>query len=173
MARIRLDPIAERTHSNDVFDLAERASDYVVLEIGHAPDQTFVHNFFNAVPPEVPKTGLHTFGVMQEDAMVGIVAIAAGYEFHDDWWIGLLLLDKHFRGQGLGAAAVDAIKARAKAEDIAMLKLSVLDANPRAAAFWRREGFVPHRHAPATPGSDGHDRTVLKFIFRLPPDRPF
>jgi GNAT superfamily N-acetyltransferase len=173
MTPITLQPIAEETHAADALDLAERARDYVVLEVGRAPDADYIHDFFTALPPDVGPDGLMTFAVMQGDAMVGMTCVAEGYEFHDDWWIGLMLLDPAYRGMGHGSAALDLIKGRAQARNIAMLKLSVLAANPRALKFWQREGFVFHRDAPALPGSDGHDRVVLKFIFHTPPGRPF
>lgn len=173
MTEIRLEPIDRAAHADDVLDLAQRAADYVVLEVGRAPDTAYVDEFFTASPPDVPPEGLMHFAVMLETAMVGLVCIAEGYEFPDDWWLGLVLMDPAYRGRGIGGAAIDAVKTRARGRNIAMLKLAVLDANPRAHKFWRREGFVFHRHAPALPGSDGHDRTVLKFVFHTPPDRPF
>jgi len=173
MAAIALKPLDQTAHSEDALDLATRAADYVVLEMGHLPNTNYIDAFFTAVPPEIAAENLRTFGIMEGPAMVGMMALVEGYEFHDDWWIGLLLLDPAFRGQGIGHRVVTQIKAEAKSRDVAMIKLAVLDANPRALKFWQREGFVFHRAAPALPGSDGHDRTVLKFIHRTPPDRPF
>lgn len=173
MGPITLEPLHKEIHREDALDLAERARDYVVLEVGHAPNDDYIEQFFTACPPGVGEDGLMAFSIMEATAMAGMIGIAEGYEFHDDWWIGLVLLDPAFRGRGLGRAALDQVKGLAKARNIAMLKLSVLDANPRALRFWLREGFVFHRAAPALPGSDGHDRTVLKYIFHTPPDRPF
>lgn len=170
---IKLCPIRREVDFDDAFNLAQRAADYVVLEVGHAPDRNYVEEFFTALPPDVKPEGLFTFSLMLGPAMVGMTAVAEGYEFHDDWWIGLMLLDPAYRGRGLGRKAVDLLKERAQDRKIAMIKLSVLDANPRALRFWHHEGFVFHRHAPALPGSDGHDRTVLKYVFHTPADRPF
>lgn len=163
MADIELRPITKDAHSEDALDLAQRAADYVVLEIGHAPDMAFVDGFFSAVPPGLTPDDLMTFAVMQDEAMVGMICIAQGYELPTDWWIGLMLLDPAFRGHGIGRTVVQLVRKRALKAGMIMLKLSVLEANPRAMHFWTREGFVPHRHAPATPDSDGHDRWVLKY----------
>lgn len=163
MPDISLVPFSKAKNADDVLDLTNRALDYVMLEMGYAPDQTYVDAFFDATPPGVSQEGLMSFGVMSGDALVGIVGIAQGYEFVTDWWIGLMLLDPAFRGQGLGKQVVDQIKKDADARGILFLKLSVLRANPRGSKFWHREGFVKHRYAPATPDSDGHDRIVLKY----------
>lgn len=160
---IILRTITQERNSEDVLDLAMRAADYVTLEVGHAPDDAFVADFFTASPPDLTADCLIHLGVMEETAMVGIICIAQGYEYPDDWWIGLMLLDPAFRNQRIGRTVVHAVKQRAVASGVDMLKLAVLKANPRGLRFWERQGFVHHRDAPATPGSDGHDRIVLKF----------
>ncbi|MFK7878455.1 GNAT family N-acetyltransferase [Roseobacter sp.] len=162
MAKIILEPINKQEHAEDALDLAERAADYVTLEIGRAPDMDFVVDFFEAVPPGLTTKNLLTFSVMQERAMLGMLCIAEGYELPDDWWIGLVLLDPAFRGRGIGHSVLELVKKKARSAKMTMLKLAVLEANPRALHFWTQEGFVPHRFAPATPESDGHNRWVLK-----------
>lgn len=159
---ISLTPITLAENAEDALDLARRAADYAVLEIGHAPDADYIHSFFTECPPGLDATCLLNFGIMEEPAMVGMICIARGYEYPDDWWIGLMLIDPAFRAQGIGHKVISDIKTRAKSSGTNMLKLAVLVANPRALQFWKREGFVFHRDAPALPGSDGHDRVVLK-----------
>lgn len=161
MSGLKLLPITQSEHADDVFDLTHRAADYVTLEIGHAPTQDFVDSFFTAAPPGLTADDLLHFAIMEGPAMAGIVCIARGYEFPNDWWIGLVLLDPAFRGRGIGAAVVALIKQLATDEAVASLKLSVLEANPRAMHFWIQHGFLPHRFARATPDSDGHNRWVL------------
>lgn len=164
MAELTLHPITRATHAEDALDLAERAADYVTLEVGHAPNMDFIDSFFTAAPPGLTSRDLLHFAVMQDQAMVGIICIAQGYELPDDWWIGLVLLDPAFRGRGIGRTVLQLIQQRAHDAGMQRLKLSVLEANPRATHFWVREGFVPHRYAPATPESDGHNRWVLKYL---------
>ena len=163
MDNITLVPITQQENHEDALDLAQRAADYTILEIGHTPDDTYITDFFTATPPDLGAECLQHFGVMLDPAMVGMLCIANGYEFPDDWWIGLVLLDPAFRGQGIGHRVVSQVKDKARKQEVDMLKLAVLTANPRALSFWRREGFVHHRDAPALPGSDGHDRVVLKY----------
>lgn len=160
---IVLSVITQAEHSIDALDLAMRARDYVILEVGSAPNDDYIHDFFTAVPPGLGQDSLIHYGVMEGPAMVGMICIAAGYEYPDDWWVGLVLMDPAFRSQRIGHRVMEMVKARAATQGVNMLKLSVLCANPRAVRFWHREGFVHHRDAPATPMSDGHDRVVLKY----------
>ena len=161
---ITLSPMTYAAHAEDALDLATRAADYVTLEVGHAPDAGYVTGFFSATTPRLSEDFLQHFAIMEGTAMSGMVCIAKGYEFPEDWWIGLLLIDPAFRGRGIGRKVLRSLRDRARRQDVAMLKLSVLQANPCGLRFWRREGFVHHRDAPALPGSDGHDRVVLKYL---------
>lgn len=163
MADLTLQVISAATHAEDALNLATRAADYVVLEVGHAPNKPFIDDFFTAAPPGLGTRDLLHFAVMENQAMAGMICVAQGYELPNDWWIGLMLLDPAFRGRGLGRAVLQLIRRKARAAGMQMLKLSVLEANPRAMHFWVREGFVPHRYAPAKPQSDGHNRWVLKY----------
>ncbi|MGA9432783.1 MAG: GNAT family N-acetyltransferase [Roseobacter sp.] len=160
---ITLNPITLAEHSADALDLATRAADYVTLEVGYAPDDAYVEDFFTATPPNLGADCLLHYGVMQGPAMVGMICIAKGYEYPDDWWIGLMLFDPAFRNRCIGRRVVDMVKERAKLRKINMIRLAVLMANPRALKFWHREGFIHHRDAPATASSDGNDRVVLKY----------
>lgn len=163
MTSLALQVMTQAEHTEDALDLATRAEDYVVLEIGHAADMAFIDSFFTATPPGLSSKDLRHFLVTEGRAIAGMVCIAQGYELPTDWWIGLVLLDPAFRGRGIGTAVLQLVQKRARDAGMEMLKLSVLEANPRATQFWIREGFVLHRYAPATPESDGHNRWVLKF----------
>lgn len=160
---VTLDPITLADHSVDALDLATRAADYVTLEVGYAPDDGYVRDFFTATPPDLATDCLLHYGVMEGPAMVGMLCIAEGYEYPDDWWVGLILLDPAFRNRRIGHFVVEMLKERAKQSRINMIKLAVLKANPRGLKFWQREGFIHHRDAPATATSDGHNRVVLKY----------
>jgi GNAT superfamily N-acetyltransferase len=160
---IVLSEMTRADHSADALDLALRAQDYVVLEVGHAPDENYIRDFFAAAPPDLGPDCLMHFAVMEGPAMVGMVCVAEGYEYPDDWWVGLMLMDPAFRSQRIGHRVLTRLKDRARMRGINMLKLAVLCANPRAQQFWQREGFTHHRDAPALPESDGHDRVVLKY----------
>lgn len=63
---------------------------------------------------------------------------------------GILLMDGIFvseaaRGQGVGSALLEAIKAKAQALDCQSVRLDVIDTNPRARALYERRGFKAGR----------------------------
>lgn len=60
---------------------------------------------------------------------------------------GVLLMDgicvaRGARGRGIGSRLLDAITAKARAMDLAEVRLDVIDSNPRARALYARKGFT-------------------------------
>ncbi len=162
----KLEPINQADHTLETLDLVQRAADYVTLEVSRAPDLAFVKDFFETAPPGLTRNDLQAHGIRSNGRLVGVIGIAHGYEFPTDWWIGLMLIDPALRGQGIGAQVVAQLIEKANAAGIIMIKLAVLLANPHGLRFWENQGFEFHRPAPAQPGSDGHDRVVLKYRVR-------
>jgi len=82
-------------------------------------------------------------------------------------WLHSLWVSPHLRGHGLGERLVDAVENWARPRT-AVVRLSVVAANARAIALYRRHGFV-ERAAPA----DGARELVMeKALARTHPVRP-
>ena len=56
-------------------------------------------------------------------------------------WIGLLIVHGSHQGRGYGREAALALEDALRREGWAEVRLSVLQANPRALKFWRRTGY--------------------------------
>jgi RimJ/RimL family protein N-acetyltransferase len=76
------------------------------------------------------------------EELVGTAAIVAPHPDEPFPWIGLLLIDGTWQGQGLGGEAASAIERQLAAEGWTEVRLGVMLANPRARRFWERQGYV-------------------------------
>lgn len=76
----------------------------------------------------------------------GVVAAAVSFYANDmsgyQAYISQLAVNRLFRGEGLGAALLDCVKAVAKERGLRVVRLSVLKDNVRARALYEREGFL-------------------------------
>ncbi|WP_299147366.1 GNAT family N-acetyltransferase [uncultured Tateyamaria sp.] len=144
--------------STQVLDLCQRASDYVRLETGMAPDAAYVHETMTDAPPTVPSDQVWCWG-HRSDTLDAIATCLKGYYEPDDWYLGLLLLDPAKRGAGLGKRMAQHVIDQARADNAACLRIAVLDTNPRARVFWMRLGFV---HEKSTQAGDGQMRHVQR-----------
>lgn len=125
-----------------VRDLYNRAADFVALETGTVPDDSTVAEFFADCPPGADASISQKLGLfLPDDRLIAIADLAFGYPEVDDAYIGLLLTDKNCRGMGLGRVFLEHLKGLARTGNASRLLIAVLDENPRARAFWEREGF--------------------------------
>jgi GNAT superfamily N-acetyltransferase len=156
-------PLDPRSDAEAVLDLYRRAADYLDLESGRAPAMEVVEEYFADAPPGGdPATSLK-LGFFEGGRLLGIVDLAFGYPRPQDAYLGLMILAPEARGRGLGPVFLRHVEAAARGRGATRLLLAVLDANPRARAFWEREGFGDARTCPPVPvGERTHVRIELR-----------
>jgi ribosomal protein S18 acetylase RimI-like enzyme len=84
------------------------------------------------------------------DELVGILDLLLRYPDDETLYIGLLQIDRPRQGQGIGAAACQALEREVEARwPWVRLRLSVVRTNDQVLGFWRRMGSPrPARSAP-------------------------
>lgn len=132
----RLDPAADRAA---VADLLREARDYYQLWLGHDPEAAEVEDVFTAGPPGCDPARSQRLGLYLDDRLSGVAELSFGYPEPEDAYLGLMILAPRARGEGHGAAFF--AQAQALAHPCPRLYLAVLEANPRARAFWESQGF--------------------------------
>ena len=154
-----LDPVAD---AEAVLDLYRRAADYVELETGRAPDAAKVAEYFADAPPGRDALTCLKLGLFEEERILGIGDLAVGYPRERDAYLGLMLIAKESRGRGVGRTFLRHVEETARERGATRLLLAVLEANPRARAFWESEGFgSPRVFPPVSIGDRTHVRVEL------------
>jgi GNAT superfamily N-acetyltransferase len=142
-----LDPVADAAAVRHLFG---RAADYVDLESGEVPSDAHVADFFAPAPFVTSPADTLKLGLFSGGRLDAIADLAFGFPESKDAFIGLLLIAADRRGHGLGHLFVDHIADVARARHAPRLFIAVLEANPKARAFWEREGFVQVLTSPPT-----------------------
>jgi ribosomal protein S18 acetylase RimI-like enzyme len=133
----------DRSETELVQRLHERCSDFWTLVEGAPPPADFARELMHEVPPGGMLDHKHVLGVAGDDGeLVALLDIYDGYPEPHAWYVSLLVIAPEARGNGLGAELVAYCEAFARARGGRALRLIVQDQNPRALAFWMREGFV-------------------------------
>jgi ribosomal protein S18 acetylase RimI-like enzyme len=118
------------------------ASDYWFLADRRPPGEAKAAEFFTDAPPGCDPAASQRLGLFPENARMGGVAVLSfGFPSAFDAYIDLLLIAPYLRGQGHGAAVVQALEDRARARGMRGMYLAVLAANPRGWAFWEKQGY--------------------------------
>ena len=83
-----------------------------------------------------------------------------GYPTPETGYIGLLVLDSAFQGQGSGQELLTALEDWAYSNGFTRLELGCYETNTPGLAFWRKMGFAEIRRT-SRKGADGKERALL------------
>ncbi|CAM2185952.1 N-acetyltransferase family protein [Burkholderia orbicola] len=130
------------------------APTYTKLVAGRPPSTKDVDDFFFGKPLGTNAAQKSVFGFFIEREMIGCADVIRSYPTDDCIWIGLMLLAEADQRQGYGKAALKLLMEMAGEWGYRAAQLAVVSTNPRAYAFWQREGFEEIRRA-SSPGFTG------------------
>ncbi len=124
--------------------LHERCADFWTLVEGEPPGPGLAEELMHEVPPGGTIDHKHVLGAPdgRDDELVALLDLYDGYPEPHAWYVSLLVLAPEARGNGLGHELFAYGEAYVRARGGRALRLIVQEQNPRALAFWLREGFV-------------------------------
>ncbi|QDW50008.1 GNAT family N-acetyltransferase [Burkholderia sp. KBS0801] len=125
----------------DVLRVFMEAPSYTVLVEGRPPSNADVDDFFNGMLAGKVATDKFTIGFYVDTDMVGCADVIRSHPANDCAFIGLLLFSQAHQGRGYGKIALNVIEEMARGWNCSKMQLASISTNPRAFAFWHREGF--------------------------------
>lgn len=133
-----------------VQDLCERCADYLELITGLPPGSAEAQSLYVALPEGGSYDDKALIGVFTAsgNALIGVIDAVRDAPEPGEWWLGVLLLNPAHRQRGLGTRLTHRLEAWMAALDARAIRLSVMEQNTRALAFWRRLGFVEIERRP-------------------------
>lgn len=138
----RFFPLTAEKDLSRVTQFYAEAPDYWQSVQGAPPDVVTARAFFGDAPPGCDPADSLFLGCEISQRLSGIASVFVGFPSRSDAYIGLLLLGDWARGQGHGRAVLARLGVHARQHDCTRVVLAVLQSNPRAKAFWLREGFA-------------------------------
>ena len=124
--------------------IMESDEDFAVRVTGHPPGPADAQSTLMFVPEGKSPDDKAVFGVWAGDELVGILDLLLRHPDDETVYLGLLLIDRDRQGQGIGAAACQALE-----RDLLLrwpwarrLRLGVVRSNDQVLGFWRRMGFT-------------------------------
>lgn len=156
----RLDAAKDRAA---VARLLAEAADYAVLAAGAPPGPRAADGFFTECAPGCDVNASAHLGLFLGERLAGLAEVSFGFPAPGDAFLGLMLFAPDERGLGLGRTLLAEVEASARRAGAPSLFLGVLEANPRARAFWEREGF----RATGVSRVDGA-HTIHRLVKRFP-----
>lgn len=130
-------------------DLFKRCEDFHILSNGEPLQGHEAEEALTDRPPKQPLHDMHKIGLFLGENLIGFFDVAKDYPGQDTWYLGLFLIDKELRDQGIGHKVLVALENWMKAQEAKQVMLAVLEENQAALRFWQREGFTQTRVLPA------------------------
>jgi RimJ/RimL family protein N-acetyltransferase len=136
-------PLTSESHNDcaNVLRVFIEAPSYTERVEGRSPSTEDVDDFFYGKPANKDAADKSVFGFYVGPDMVGCADVIRSCPTDDCVWIGLLLFSEAHQGQGYGKTALTLLNAMARASGYRRVQLAAVSTNPRAFAFWQREGF--------------------------------
>ncbi|MGB6168698.1 MAG: GNAT family N-acetyltransferase [Geitlerinemataceae cyanobacterium] len=129
--------------------LYDRCAEFFILTDGLAPSPTAADEEFDDVPEGKTAEDVYIFGLFDSrNNLLGEISAVRHYPDVQTWWIGLMMLDPEYRGQGLGADFFRGFEHWVSAQGISQISLVAIEANETGLQFWKRMGFEAIRKTP-------------------------
>ena len=133
----------------DLQSVLAAAPAYSLLVEGRPPAPTAADDLLAALPPDKSHVDKFVFGFYDVSGPIGCADVIRGYPTAEVAFIGLLAFAEPEQGKSHGVRALRQIEELAKSWGCTALRISVIETNPRALGFWRREGFTELYRKPA------------------------
>lgn len=110
------------------------------------PPDAAVTDYAHRPPPHLASTWHGYLGVYAaDDALDGAIVLDRDLGAPGVWHLALFIVATRLHASGFAQALYDALERWVAGQGAPWLRLNVLVANPRARAFWNRQGFRPVR----------------------------
>ncbi|WP_432406496.1 GNAT family N-acetyltransferase [Wukongibacter sp. M2B1] len=126
----------------DVLKLCESCLDYYELEGVKSIDIQTAKEIFEVLPLGKKNEDKMVIGIYDEDdTLIGIIEGLREYPQKDIWYIGLMMIAKNKRKQGIGEKSYKAFEKWASKYNVNSIRLGVLEKNTIGLGFWEKVGF--------------------------------
>ena len=94
------------------------------------------------LPPGKKKGDKYFLGYFDEDSLIAILDLIAGYPDVNTYYIGLFMMDLSVQGKGEGTKIVTELSSYLSEIGVKRIELAWVKGNPQAERFWKKNGFV-------------------------------
>jgi RimJ/RimL family protein N-acetyltransferase len=142
--------------------LLEKSSDYSQLVTGSPPGPSAADSLLTDCPEGKTPGDKLVIGIYTElKDLIGVLDVIRDYPAQHDWWLGLLLFDPQYRGQGLGQHVYRAFEKWVSQQGAQRVYLGVVDQNQGAHRYWKMMGFEAVEKQPARRFGNGEHVVIV------------
>lgn len=143
--KIKIDNFSAKLLSKDdllmVQKFFENNSDFFVMTDGKTPTPNKAEETFNLLPDRKTADDKFWIGLFDNDNLAAFVDMVQNYKTENQWTIGLYLVDKNYRRQGLATKLLNNLENMLLSLRVESLRIVVQEQNVCGLAFWQKMNF--------------------------------
>lgn len=125
----------------DVYKLCASNKKYYEY-MGGIPTADSLTEVISNLPDGVEEHNKFFVGFYDNDKLIAVLDLIAGYPEKDDAFIGWFMVEGNLQGQGIGSRIFADVRAAMKGQGYDYLSLGCVKENKEAIAFWEAQGFA-------------------------------
>ena len=130
-----------KDNAGELQKLLEQSNDYYKLAFQRDVESNDAQELLTMLPEGKTSENKFNYGIYDSNELIGVIDLIKDYPEEKTWFLGLLLINPHQRGNGLGAKVFNSLQSNLKNTDAKKIKLSVVEQNIKALDFWKKLNF--------------------------------
>lgn len=106
------------------------------------PTKEDVINDMKITPPGIDISRKYYIGFYKSNELIAIMDLIDGYPSDEVAYIGFLMINKKYQGQGIGSSIIYDLERYLKEIGKKSIQLAIDKGNPQSTNFWGKNGFV-------------------------------
>lgn len=132
----------EEDDISDVYKLCKSNEKYYEY-LGAVPSAESLTEVISSIPDSATAENKYFVGFYDNDKLIAVLDLIAGYPQDDDAFIGWFMVDGAVQRQGIGSRIFADIRAAMKGQGYDYLSLDCAEIHEESLAFWKAQGFKP------------------------------
>lgn len=104
-------------------------------------EESIIHDL-TVLPPNKTLEDKYFLGYFDQDSLIAVMDLIMSFPNKDTAFIGFFMCDIHIQKQGIGSSIVNELCSSLKQMGINIIRLAMVEANPQATHFWKKNGFT-------------------------------
>ena len=145
--------------------------DFFIASTGQAPKENEAEILFNKIPEGKTTEDKFWLAIFDNDNnnIVAFVDLIQNYKIENQWTIGLYIVSKNYRGQGIATKLLNDLENLLLSLRVNSLEISIKEQNVCELSFWKKMNFVEESKTPQKDFTDKYEFLLSKKLERKEP----
>lgn len=131
----------KETHFSIIADFAKHHVDFFLYQDGITDETKIANSIFDDMPTDLDPKNKFVIGIFKDHQLIGIIDYLNHFPKSNISCIGLFMIDKDLRKQGLGKSLYLSFENYLKEQLVKDIYIGIISTNINALHFWKTVGY--------------------------------